>query len=93
MIHYAQLHGELPGSLSVLPKMEGYDSSTRDGWQRDIIFEVSSSGVVSFRSFGRDGAVGGSGEDADIVRAFSARDAQGKWSDEMVDWSEDTFKN
>jgi hypothetical protein len=92
VLQYAHTHGELPSSLAVLPKMEGYDSSIRDGWKRDIIFEVSASSGVSFRSSGRDGIVGGSGEDADIVRSFSARDAQGRWSDEMVDWSEDTFK-
>ena len=72
--------------------MEGYDSSIQEGWKRDIIFEASASGVVSFRSLGRDAVTGGSGEDADIVRSFPARDASGKWSDEMVEWTEDTFK-
>jgi len=92
VLQYAQSHGELPKSLATLPPMEGYDSSTLDGWKREIIFEVSKSGVVSFRSLGRDGVSGGSGEDADILRSFSTRDAGGKWSDEMVEWSEDTFK-
>lgn len=72
--------------------MEGYDSSIQDGWKRDIVFEVSASGVVSFHSLGRDAAPGGSGEDADIVRSFHVRNAQGKWSDEMVEWAEDSFK-
>jgi hypothetical protein len=71
--------------------MEGYDSSIRDGWRRSILFEVSSN-VITFRSFGRDGADGGGGDDADIVRSFPARDAHGKWSDEMVEWSRDTFR-
>lgn len=92
VLQYAQAHGHLPASLAALPPMEGYDSSVRDGWNRDIIFEVSASGLVSFRSLGRDAAVGGLGEDADIVRAFPSHDAQGKWSDEMVEWTEDTFK-
>lgn len=92
VLHYAQSHGKLPSSLAALPKMAGYDSSIGDGWKRDIIFEVSASSVVSFRSFGRDGVAGGFGEDADIVRAFPTRDARGKWSDEMVEWLEDTFK-
>lgn len=92
VLQYAQSHGELPKSLATLPPMEGYDSSVMDGWKREIIFEVSDSGVVSFRSLGRDGVSGGLGEDADIVRSFPAHDASGKWSDEMVEWSEDTFK-
>lgn len=92
VLQYAQAHGQLPASLAALPVMEGYDSSVQDGWKRDIVFEASASGVVSFRSLGRDAAVGGSGEDADIVRSFPSRDALGKWSDEMVEWTEDTFK-
>jgi len=92
VLQFAQAHGEFPKSLVALPVMEGYDSSIRDGWKRDIIFEASTSGIVTFRSLGRDGAVGGSGDDADIIRSFPARDAQGKWSDEMIEWSEDTFR-
>ena len=92
VLQYAQSHGELPKSLASLPPMDGYDSSVQDGWKRDITFEVSASGVVSFRSLGRDGVAGGSGEDADILRSFPVRDTQGKWSDEMVEWTEDTFK-
>jgi hypothetical protein len=92
VLQYAQVHGELPKSLATLPPMDGYDNSIRDGWKRDIIFEVSASGVVSFRSLGRDGMIGGSGEDVDIVRSFPSRDSSGKWNDEMVDWSEDTAK-
>jgi hypothetical protein len=92
VLQFAQSHGELPKTLAVLPTMERDDSSIQDGWKRDIIFEVSNSGVVSFRSFGRDGVTGGSSEKADIVRSFPARDAQGKWSEELVEWTEDTFK-
>ena len=92
VLQFAQAHGELPKSLAAMPVMEGYDSSIRDGWKRDIIFEVSTSGVVTFRSLGRDGTIGGSGDDADIIRSFPARDAHGKWSDEMIEWSEDTFR-
>ena len=92
VLQYAQSHGQLPAALAVLPPMEGCDSTVQDGWGRDIIFKVSAFGVVSFRSLGRDAAVDGSGEDADIIRSFPARDAQGNWSDETVEWSEDTFK-
>jgi hypothetical protein len=92
VLQYARAHGHLPKSLAALPAMEGYDNSIRDGWKRDIIFEVSTSSVVTFRCLGRDGAVGGAGDDGDIIRSFPARDAQGRWSGEPVDWSEDTFR-
>ena len=66
VLQYAQSQGHLPASLAALPPMEGFNSSVLDGWRREIVFEVSASSVVSFRSLGRDGAVGGSGEDADV---------------------------
>ena len=91
VLQYARAHGELPRSLVDLPAIEGYDGGIRDGWRRTILFEVSSN-VVTFRSLGRDGAPGGSGDDTDIVRSFPARDAQGRWSDEVITWSEDTFR-
>ncbi len=92
VIQYGQAHGELPTSLAGLPEIKGYDCDIRDGWKRDIIFEVSTSGVFTFRSLGRDGIVGGTGDDGDIVMSFPTRDAQGKWSDETVGWSEDTIR-
>ena len=92
VLQFAHERGELPKSLVALPVMEGYDSSIRDGWKRDIIFEASTSGVVTFRSLGRDGALGGSGDDADIIRSFPAHDARGKWNDEMIEWSQDSFR-
>jgi hypothetical protein len=92
VLQYARAHDRLTSSLAALPPMEGYDNSVKDGWKRDILFEISAAGVVSFSSLGRDGVVGGSGESADIVRSFPSRDAQGNWSDEVVEWSEDTFK-
>ena len=90
---YAQAHNELPTSITALPPMEGYDNSNLDGWKREIIFEVSKEGVVTFRSLGRDGVVGGAGEDADIVRSFATHGSEGRWSDELVDWvgGEDTL--
>ena len=92
VLQYGQAHGQLPTSLTGLPEIKGYDSGIRDGWKRDIIFEVSTSGIITFRSLGRDGIAGGTGDDADIVRSFPVRDAQGKWSNETVEWSEDTFR-
>jgi hypothetical protein len=91
VMQYAHAHSELPHSMTGLPVMQGYDNSIRDGWGRDITLEVSSSGIVTLRSLGRDGVVGGSGEDADMIASFPAHDSQGGWSDEMIQWSHDPF--
>jgi hypothetical protein len=89
VLQYAQSHDRLPASLTALPPMEGYDDRIQDGWQRDIAFEVSGD-VIAFRSLGRDGVLGGSGDDADIVRSVPSHDAQGRWSEEFVAWAENT---
>ena len=92
VLQYAQKHGELPKSLTVLPPRNGFDNSLQDAWGRDITYEVSASGMVTFRSLGRDGAAGGLGENADIIRSYWAYDAQGGWNDplqvptEMLRW-------
>ena len=91
VLQYAQSHDRLPASLTALPPMEGYDDRIQDGWQRDIAFEVSGD-VIAFRSLGRDGVLGGTGEDADIVRSFPLHDAQGRWSNEFVGWTEDIVR-
>jgi hypothetical protein len=87
-LRYAQEHGELPPSLTALPSMDGYDNSILDGWKKPIMYESATSGIVTFRSYGRDGKRGGEGEDADIMRSFPARNDRNKWNDELVDWSE-----
>jgi Type II secretion system (T2SS), protein G len=91
ILQFAHSHGELPHALTGLPEMQGYYNSTRDAWGREIVFEVSPSGIVSLRSLGRDGVVGGSDEDADMIGSFPARDSQGRWSNEMIQWSHDPF--
>jgi hypothetical protein len=91
VLQFAHSRGELPHSLTDLPELRGFHDRVRDGWGRDIEFDVSSSGVVSFRSLGRDGIVGGSGEDADMLASFPSHDERGKWSDETVQWSHNPF--
>ena len=83
VLQYAQSHGQLPAALDAV------SDRIQDAWKRDIHFEVSG-GVIVFRSLGRDGTVGGGGEDADIVRSFPSHDTQGRWSNEFVDWTEET---
>jgi hypothetical protein len=77
VLQYAQRHDRLPASLMALPPSEGRNVGIQDAWKRDIVFEVSGD-VIVFRSLGRDGAAGGSGEDADIVRSFPSHAAQGR---------------
>jgi hypothetical protein len=91
VLQFAHSRGELPHSLTDLPELRGFHDRIRDGWGRDIEFDVSASGVVTFRSLGRDGIVGGSGEDADMLASFPSHDERGKWSDETVQWSHNPF--
>jgi hypothetical protein len=91
ILQFAQSHNQLPYSLSDLPIMTGYDNSVTDEWGRVIAYEVSSSGLVTLTSLGRDGKIGGSGKDADMVATFLSHDVQGRWSDELVQWNHDPF--
>ena len=88
VILYARVHDVLPDSLAALPMINGYNNNTNDAWKRPITLEISSSGIVTFRSLGRDGVEGGMGDDSDIIRSFSSRETEGKWNDELVQWTE-----
>ena len=92
ILEYARTNGKLPPNLSVLPPRPGKDDSIADAWGRKIMYEADSSGTVTLKSLGRDGMIGGSGEDVDIICAFDARDAQGHWSNPFVDWSYNSLK-
>lgn len=87
ILQYAHTHDQLPPDLAALPPMTGYDTSVTDGWSRTLSYQTNTTGTVTLESLGRDGIIGGSGADADIIRSFPIRDARGAWSDEMVDWS------
>lgn len=84
VLQYAHSQNELPKSLLQLPKMPGYDNSVQDSWNRDFVYEVDSAGNVTLKSYGKDGVVGGDGENVDIVGVFASRNANGKWNDELV---------
>ena len=92
VLQYAQSHNQLPASLSVLPEMSGYDNSVQDSWNRNFIYEIDSTGNVTLKSYGKDGVVGGDGENADMIGVFASRDASGKWNDELVPWTVAPFK-
>ena len=87
---YARLHGQLPADLSVVPSRPGFTDRNSDAWGRKILYQADSSGMVTLKSLGRDGAPGGTGKDTDIVCAFASRDREGKWNDPVVAWAADS---
>ncbi|MGE0267387.1 MAG: type II secretion system protein GspG [Candidatus Omnitrophota bacterium] len=79
VLQYAQTNNKPPNSLDLLPELHGTLNSTKDGWNREILFYVNDDYSVTFKSFGRDGVEGGEGENKDIVEKFELRDKEGKW--------------
>lgn len=63
--------GRLPANLRELPLREGFVNSIVDGWGRELIYTIESDGSVSLKSYGQDGKIGGTGDNADIVRSVS----------------------
>ena len=61
---------ELPASLTALPRREGYANRVVDAWKRPLLYVVSSQDAFTLTSLGKDGVVGGTGEDADIVQKY-----------------------
>lgn len=74
---YLIQHRDYPKDLSVLPKRDRYANQITDGWGRPLIYNVDEKGVISLKSLGRDGKVGGDGPDQDIVRQHRTRNADG----------------
>ena len=91
ILHYARTHNELPKTAADLPLLTSRDNTVQDGWGRDIRFEIATNGIVTLTSLGRDGRPGGTGDDADITRAFPAHNPQGGWSEETVAWSAESL--
>jgi hypothetical protein len=75
ILRYAREHGRLPASLSDLPPMQRYSNRTTDAWFRPIAYEADDEGVVTLSS-------------PVVALSFPSRGADGRWSDELVKWSE-----
>ncbi len=75
---FMQKEGMVPKSLDVLSLREGYGNRTTDGWGRELQYTISPNGVLSLKSLGRDGEIGGAEEDADISRSYRTIDETGK---------------
>jgi len=74
---YLVANNSLPPDLASLPERNGYANQTTDGWGRALIYSLKADGTISLTSLGRDGAPGGTGDDADIVRQFRIRSDDG----------------
>lgn len=67
---------QLPQNLDVLPKRDGYANRTTDAWKRPLIYAVDSKDTFMLTSLGRDGVVGGKGDDADISFKYKVTNGQ-----------------
>lgn len=92
IIQFAQRENRLPSDLSELPPMPGYDTETRDAWGRPFIYKSLPDGRVILESYGKDGLIGGTGDNADLIGIFESKNPQGDWvKDELKDWTKATI--
>ncbi len=50
-----------------------------DAWGEQIRYSVDEQGIITLLSLGKDKAVGGNGDDADIIYEFTPRKPNGQW--------------
>jgi len=86
ILRFAREHDRLPAELSVLPQMAEFSNSTKDGWGREIKYEIGANFIVTLTSLGSDGSPGGDGEGRDIVKCFHAKTPEGDWAGELSPW-------
>jgi len=91
VLRYAREHGRLPSALNETEPIEGFHSSIKDGWGVVLSYTVGTNDVVTFTSLGKDHAPGGTGDNADMIGRFNAREPDGTWSDEFANWIQDPF--
>lgn len=66
---YLQANGKLPSDLSTLPARPNYSNRTTDGWNRPLAYKVEGDSFT-LSSLGRDGVIGGTGDDADWLQVY-----------------------
>lgn len=86
LIIFAAFHNKLPATVDELPPLAGFVSDNVDGWGRKIIMIIDGD-LVKLISRGRDGLIGGNGEDQDVQGEFLIKKSNGEWSDEMCSWT------
>ncbi|HTQ38891.1 MAG TPA: sulfotransferase [Pirellulales bacterium] len=67
---YVQQHRELPTALDGLAASNSESKQATDAWSRPIKYKIIEPDTFELVSYGADGAPGGSGEGADIVRTY-----------------------
>lgn len=67
---YVAKNHSLPKNMMVLSIDDDRSDKLLDGWGWPIVFETDGKQAVTLRSLGRDNAIGGIGDDADIEMAF-----------------------
>lgn len=86
IMRYARTHDRLPQTLDELPEVEGGASRIKDGWGKAILYAVNGDGIVTLTSYGKDGAKGGTGRNADMIGVFSPKNKDGVWETESRTW-------
>lgn len=90
---FEQIHltDEIPKQLEDVLRPEDTRSLLEDGWGEPIQYDVDpEAGVVSLRSYGRDGQEGGEGSNRDLRRRFETRHLDGKWKNDSDDMWKDS---
>jgi hypothetical protein len=59
-----------------LPTDLGYANRSADGWGRPLIYTIDAFDAFTLRSLGRDGNVGGTGDDADVSLQYRIVDGR-----------------
>jgi hypothetical protein len=90
ILEFAQQHDRLPSTLAELPLKPDHNNDTTDAWKRPLDYSVSSSGIVTLQSLGKDKLPGGGGDSRDMIGVFASRDSQGNWQQQnLIEWIKD----
>lgn len=75
-----------PDNLNSLPQRQNYLNCTLDGWGRSLIYTVLDDKFIILVSLGEDGRVGGEGQNVDLGRVYNAKNDDGTWNVNDVNW-------
>lgn len=77
---------QFPTSIEELPKRKGYANCIEDGWGRKLIYTIEKDQIFSLSSLGKDGVVGGTGDNKDITRKYRVKRIDGSWTIDDKFW-------
>jgi hypothetical protein len=66
-------NGKVPMSANELPEEPHHDCSMADGWGRDLFWQSDGVSIVRIWSLGKDGKLGGAGDDVDLEIVFEGK--------------------